>query len=133
MARLAVEKPPVRRTPSPSPARAKPKQPKAVASKRNKDYGSEGVEDNDVFLLPGSDYQLLLGITLISTAVRLFKIYQPSSVVFDEVQYATEPLPHLSRELAITDRAAATASAVSLPSTSKANSSWTFTPRWPSL
>ncbi|KAK4456876.1 glycosyltransferase [Cladorrhinum samala] len=87
MARLAVEKPPVRRTPSPSPARAKPKQPKAVASKRNKDYGSEGVEDNDVFLLPGSDYQLLLGITLISTAVRLFKIYQPSSVVFDEVHF----------------------------------------------
>lgn len=51
-----------------------------------KDYGSEGVTDNDVFLLPGSDFQLLGVLTAIATAVRLFRVYQPTSVVFDEVQ-----------------------------------------------
>ena len=51
-------------------------------------YGSQGVTDNDIFLLPGSDLQILLGITAVAAAVRLFRIYQPSSVVFDEVQYA---------------------------------------------
>ena len=56
-----------------------------------KDYGSEGVADNDVFLLPGADFQLLLGLTLVALAVRLFRIYQPSSVVFDEVQYRSPP------------------------------------------
>lgn len=53
---------------------------------RRKDYTSEGVTDNDVFLLPGSDFQLLGVLTAIATLVRLFRIYQPSSVVFDEVQ-----------------------------------------------
>lgn len=57
------------------------------ASKRPNDYTSEGVADNDVFLLPGSDYQLLLGITFLAAAVRLFRIYQPTSVVFDEVHF----------------------------------------------
>ena len=51
-----------------------------------KDYSSEGVTDNDVFLLPGSDFQLLGFLTVIATLVRLYRIYQPSSVVFDEVQ-----------------------------------------------
>jgi len=55
------------------------------ATKR-KDYGSEGVTDNDVFLLPGSDFQLLGVLTAIATMVRLFRIYEPTSVVFDEVQ-----------------------------------------------
>lgn len=53
---------------------------------RRKDYGSEGVTDNDIFLLPGSDFQLLFVLIGIATVVRLFRIYQPSSVVFDEVQ-----------------------------------------------
>lgn len=53
----------------------------------NMDYTSEGVEDNDVFLLPGSDYQTLGILTILAAVVRLFRIYQPSSVVFDEVQY----------------------------------------------
>ena len=53
---------------------------------KNKDYGSEGVTDNDIFLLPGSDFQLMLLLTALAAAVRLFRIYQPSSVVFDEVQ-----------------------------------------------
>jgi dolichyl-phosphate-mannose-protein mannosyltransferase len=50
------------------------------------DYSSEGVVDHDVFLLPGSDYQIMLALTFLAAAIRLFRIYQPSSVVFDEVQ-----------------------------------------------
>ena len=50
------------------------------------DYSSHGVEDNDIFLLPGSDFQLLGFLTAVAALVRLFRIYQPSSVVFDEVQ-----------------------------------------------
>lgn len=50
------------------------------------DYSSHGVTDNDIFMLPGSDFQLLGFLTVIAAVVRLFRIYQPSSVVFDEVQ-----------------------------------------------
>jgi dolichyl-phosphate-mannose-protein mannosyltransferase len=57
------------------------------SSKSATDYTSEGVKDNDVFLLPTSDYQIMGLITLLGAVVRLFRIYQPSSVVFDEVQY----------------------------------------------
>lgn len=53
---------------------------------KREDYGSEGVTDNDIFLLPGSDFQLLGILTAIATVVRLFRIYNPTSVVFDEVQ-----------------------------------------------
>jgi dolichyl-phosphate-mannose-protein mannosyltransferase len=53
---------------------------------QRKDYGSEGVTDNDIFLLPGSDFQLLGVLTMIATVIRLFRISQPTSVVFDEVQ-----------------------------------------------
>lgn len=49
-------------------------------------YTSEGVTDHDIFNLPGSDWQLLGLLTLLAAIVRLFRIYQPSSVVFDEVQ-----------------------------------------------
>ncbi|QSZ30854.1 hypothetical protein DSL72_000412 [Monilinia vaccinii-corymbosi] len=55
--------------------------------KKPMDYTSEGVEDQDVFLLPGSDYQVMFGLTLLAAIVRLFRIYQPSSVVFDEVHF----------------------------------------------
>jgi dolichyl-phosphate-mannose-protein mannosyltransferase len=44
------------------------------------------VTDNDIFNLPGSDWQLLGVLTVVAAIVRLFRIYQPSSVVFDEVQ-----------------------------------------------
>ena len=54
--------------------------------KKPNDYTSHGVTDNDIFLLPGSDLQLLGVLTAVGAAVRLFRIYQPSSVVFDEVQ-----------------------------------------------
>ncbi|KAH8655071.1 Dolichyl-phosphate-mannose-protein mannosyltransferase-domain-containing protein [Tricladium varicosporioides] len=55
--------------------------------KKIDDYTSEGVVDHDVFLLPGSDYQVMLAVTVLATIVRLFRIYQPSSVVFDEVHF----------------------------------------------
>lgn len=56
------------------------------AKNKIKDYSSEGVADNDIFMLPASDFQLLGLLTAIAALVRLFRIYQPSSVVFDEVQ-----------------------------------------------
>lgn len=59
--------------------------------KKHDDYTSEGVEDNDVFLLPVSDYQVMLGVTILGAIVRLFRIYYPDSVVFDEVQYVAYP------------------------------------------
>lgn len=61
---------------------------KAKKSNKAKDtsYKSEGVDDNDVFLLPLSDYYVAFLMTLLALAVRIYKIYQPSSVVFDEVQ-----------------------------------------------
>lgn len=69
------------RSPSRSP---KPKDRKPTKSTS---YASEGVKDYDILDLPASDYKLLALVTLIAGAVRLFRIYQPSSVVFDEVQY----------------------------------------------
>lgn len=59
--------------------------PRSARSNR-KDYSSDGVTDNDIFMLPASDFQLLGLLTAIAALVRLFRIYQPSSVVFDEVQ-----------------------------------------------
>jgi len=72
----------------PSPGRA-PRYSN-TSSQKNKgkptDYSSHGVTDNDIFLLPSSDFQLLGVLTAVAALVRLFRIYQPSSVVFDEVQ-----------------------------------------------
>jgi dolichyl-phosphate-mannose-protein mannosyltransferase len=92
MARGAGAKPPaLRATPSPprsvSPGVKPAKAPKSKALvKRRDDYGSEGVKDNDVFLLPFSDYQIMIILTVLASVVRLFRIWQPTSVVFDEVQ-----------------------------------------------
>jgi dolichyl-phosphate-mannose-protein mannosyltransferase len=58
-------------------------------AKKNNDYTSDGVVDHDILLLPGSDYQVMILVTVLGAIVRLFRIYQPSSVVFDEVQYAS--------------------------------------------
>ena len=71
-----------------SPAQA-PRSSDGIAKKANgkpTDYSSDGVTDNDIFLLPSSDFQLLGVLTAVAALVRLFRIYQPSSVVFDEVQ-----------------------------------------------
>jgi dolichyl-phosphate-mannose-protein mannosyltransferase len=56
------------------------------SKQKKKSYASEGVQDNDIFLLPISDYQIMLALTAVAAVVRLFRIYQPTSVVFDEVQ-----------------------------------------------
>ncbi|KAK8005099.1 dolichyl-phosphate-mannose-protein mannosyltransferase [Apiospora arundinis] len=60
---------------------------KLQAVKKHDDYTSEGVDDNDVFLLPISDYQVMTVVTILGAIVRLFRIYQPTSVVFDEVHF----------------------------------------------
>jgi len=57
-----------------------------AGNRKPTDYSSHGVTDNDIFMLPSSDFQLLGLLTVIAAVVRLFRIYQPSSVVFDEVQ-----------------------------------------------
>ena len=75
---------------SPAPPiekRIEPYHSVSVTSIRSKTYASDGVKDNDIFLLPGSDFQILLAVTLVAFGVRLFRIYQPSSVVFDEVHF----------------------------------------------
>ncbi|PHH75845.1 hypothetical protein CDD82_4244 [Ophiocordyceps australis] len=69
---------------SPAPSKAKAAVSKA---KKNTSYKSDGVDDHDVFLLPISDYVVALGVTVLATLVRIFRIYQPSSVVFDEVHF----------------------------------------------
>ncbi|KAI1212788.1 glycosyltransferase family 39 protein [Annulohypoxylon truncatum] len=82
MARSSSAKPP----PMKGGSFAPPKSKKEV-KKHHDDYTSEGVEDNDIFLLPISDYQVMLALTIVGAIVRLFRIYQPSSVVFDEVHF----------------------------------------------
>lgn len=80
------------KSPMPSPAEVQDSSPPALATrsktkaKKESSYKSDGVNDNDVFLLPGSDYVVCLGLTVLATVVRIYRIYQPSSVVFDEVQ-----------------------------------------------
>ncbi|KAI1080505.1 glycosyltransferase family 39 protein [Whalleya microplaca] len=64
-----------------------PPKAKNQVQKRHDDYTSDGVQDNDVFLLPVSDYQVMAVLTVVGAIVRLFRIYQPTSVVFDEVHF----------------------------------------------
>lgn len=72
-----------RRSRSRSP---RPKTPK-TAPAQPASYASDGVKDYDILNLPASDYKWLALVTLVAGVVRLFRIYQPTSVVFDEVQY----------------------------------------------
>jgi dolichyl-phosphate-mannose-protein mannosyltransferase len=51
------------------------------------DYTSEGVKDNNIAHLKSSDWEFLGALTVLAFFVRLFRIYQPSSVVFDEVHF----------------------------------------------
>ena len=86
------EKPNTRRSgksPSRSPAPNGRKQVQKQAAKPTGPigYASEGVKDHNIFNLPGSDWQLLAVLLVVAAVVRLFRIAQPSSVVFDEVQY----------------------------------------------
>ncbi|KAI7383345.1 hypothetical protein KC328_g11313, partial [Hortaea werneckii] len=50
-------------------------------------YASRGVTDNNLLNLQSSDWQALGTITVLALFVRLFRIYQPPSVVFDEVHF----------------------------------------------
>jgi dolichyl-phosphate-mannose-protein mannosyltransferase len=81
---LAVPGAPKARSKSRSKSRSKNK--KKAVNAISTSYKSDGVEDNDVFLLPVSDYVVALGIIALATLVRTWKIYMPTSVVFDEVQ-----------------------------------------------
>ena len=78
-----------RKPPSPEKVRLQPLANGKSVTRKRQDYGSEGVRDNDIFLLPASDYQIMGALMLVGAVVRLFRIYQPTSVVFDEVQYVT--------------------------------------------
>lgn len=71
-----------------TPPRGRSKSPSANGNGKvkSRSYASEGVKDNDLTKLPASDWQLLGVLTLVAAGVRLFRIYQPGSVVFDEVQ-----------------------------------------------
>ncbi|CAK7201394.1 Dolichyl-phosphate-mannose--protein mannosyltransferase 1 [Sporothrix eucalyptigena] len=80
----AARSPSARASPPPSGKKSKKE---AAAIRRPDDYSSDGVKDNDIFLLPGTDFQILIGVTVLAAIVRLFRIYQPSSVVFDEVHF----------------------------------------------
>jgi len=69
-----------------SPARSQIPNGKTAAV-TTRTYASEGVSDNDILNLPSSDWQLLSVLTVVAAVVRLFRIYQPTSVVFDEVHF----------------------------------------------
>lgn len=104
-------------------------------ARKPSDYRSEGVKDNDVFELPTSDYKLMLIITAIAIVVRLFRIYQPSSVVFDEVQLVN-PMHSLCAYHLLSRGYDAdlmcyssTVSVVLRRNILKENSSWMYTPR----
>jgi len=71
--------------PSPEPLPLSYQEPQKTQKVAAQDVDT-GVKDNDIFMLPSSDYTILIGLTIVAVVVRLFKIYQPSSVVFDEVQ-----------------------------------------------
>ena len=77
------------RSPSRSPIRTPASDlKKAVKESKAKavDYTSDGVKDYDIFGLPNSDFSILGFLILLATIVRLYRLYQPASVVFDEVQ-----------------------------------------------
>lgn len=63
-----------------------PEQSRQAVQGRPDSYASHGVKDNDIFLLPTRDYQIMGALTMLAMVIRLYKIYQPTSVVFDEVQ-----------------------------------------------
>ncbi|PWY66288.1 PMT-domain-containing protein [Aspergillus eucalypticola CBS 122712] len=82
---LAVTPPPKSSSRSPSRSPGPKSRKKAVAASSS--YASDGVTDNNIFHLPASDYRTLALVTIVAAVVRLFRIYQPSSVVFDEVHF----------------------------------------------
>ncbi|GAB7362760.1 hypothetical protein MBLNU230_g3065t1 [Neophaeotheca triangularis] len=59
----------------------------AVPQASYNDYTSDGVKNNNLINLPSGDWEALALLTLLAFFVRLFRIYQPTSVVFDEVHF----------------------------------------------
>lgn len=80
------EKPSPRSSRSKSRSRSRDGRKQQQSQQKVRSYASEGVKDYDIFNLPGSDWSLLAILTVIACGVRLFRIQQPTSVVFDEVQ-----------------------------------------------
>lgn len=76
-------------------------------------YASDGVTDNNIFSLPTKDYRVLAFLTIVAAVIRLFRIYQPSSVVFDEVQYVSAQFLSLSYAIALLLMQVGTVSVVS--------------------
>ena len=73
---------------------SQPNGPSATKAGKSRSYASEGVKDNDISKLGTSEWSILGALTLIGSFVRLFRIYQPTSVVFDEVQYVSQANAH---------------------------------------
>ncbi|KAF2146387.1 glycosyltransferase family 39 protein [Aplosporella prunicola CBS 121167] len=84
---MASEKAYLRQDSAPGAPRAKSPGRSSKSIAKARDYTSDGVKDNDILKLPGRDWRLLGLLTVVAAVVRLFRIYQPSSVVFDEVHF----------------------------------------------
>ncbi|KAK4995838.1 Dolichyl-phosphate-mannose--protein mannosyltransferase 1 [Elasticomyces elasticus] len=76
----------IRQVPPSAPG-AVPVTSKKTRSAQGGSYASDGVTDNNVTTLKSDDWGLLGVLTVIAVFVRLFRIYQPPSVVFDEVHF----------------------------------------------
>ncbi|KAK4555376.1 Dolichyl-phosphate-mannose--protein mannosyltransferase 1 [Recurvomyces mirabilis] len=85
--------PPVQTKNVQQPRQQSPRSPEMAQSHPSKPphpsyaYTSHGITNNNLLHLPKHDWELLAALTLVALFVRLFRIYQPSSVVFDEVHF----------------------------------------------
>jgi dolichyl-phosphate-mannose-protein mannosyltransferase len=70
-----------------SPARRANAQPVVKPTAKPVGFASEGVENYDVSTLKSNDWSICGALTVVALFVRLFRLSQPTSVVFDEVQY----------------------------------------------
>lgn len=113
-------------------SRSRSPNPKAAKVPKISSYASEGVRDNDILNLPASDYKLLVLVTMIAAAVRLFRIYQPSSVVFDEVQYVLSAISDISNEIEANAMCLHPVSVASQANTSRESFLWMSTRHLPS-
>nr|OQO32634.1 hypothetical protein B0A51_00012 [Rachicladosporium sp. CCFEE 5018] len=57
------------------------------SSKSTTPSSSDDIHDHNILNLSSNAWQALFGVTILAFFVRLFRIYQPSSVVFDEVHF----------------------------------------------
>lgn len=114
-----------------SPSRSPNSKNRKKQSQGSSSYASDGVTNNNIFSLPTTDYRALAFLTLVAAVVRLFRIYQPSSVVFDEVQYVLLWCYHGLYIIALLLIPLETASVALRPNTSREGSLWMFTPRLP--